>query len=547
MIKKLFNSQINSVTIAAILVAFFSLLSRLLGLLRDRIFASEFGAGDTLDVYYAAFRVPDTIFNLLVLGALSAGFIPIFARLINDPLSPIKNFFSREKNQPAWRLANNVINLLGLFLLLLSALGVLATPWLVKIIAPGFGPDKQALVAHLTRIMFLSPLFLGLSSVFGGVLQSFKRFFVYALAPVFYNLGIIAGALFFVPAIGPSGLAWGVVAGALAHLLVQIPAAWSLGYRYQPIIDWTDKNIRQIGALMGPRTLSLAVTQINLFIITIIASVLPGGSLAIFSLANNLQSFPVGVFGISYAIAAFPALSVLAFKKDELVRQFSSTLRNIMFFIIPATIIFLSLRAQIVRIIFGAGQFNWRDTELTMETLGFFAISLFAQATLPLISRVFFARHDTKTPLYAGLATTALNLVLSWFFARRWGVAGLALAFSLANIFNFIFLWTALRLELGFLDEKRVLTALAKLTAAAVVLGAVIQGVKIVIWPFIDMTRLWGVVLQGGAAGLFGLIAYGVVAALLKSEEFFDFWQALRRRLPWKKVPVSDQGEARGI
>lgn len=547
MFRKLFIKKIDSITIAATLVAFSSLVSRFLGIFRDRILAGEFGAGNTLDVYYAAFRVPDLIFNLLVMGALTAGFIPILSCLIKD--SKCRDFFSfkNSPNKEAWYLVNNILNILLIVLVFLSVLGIIFAPFLVKLIAPGFDPEKQALTAGLTRIMFLSPIFLGISSVLGGILQSFKRFFVYSLAPIMYNLGIIMGALYLVPFWGIYGLAWGVAFGAMLHMLVQLPVAFKLGYRYRPILNLGSRNLLKIGRMMVPRTMTLAISQINLLVITIFASALASGSLAVFNFANNLQSFPVGIFGISFAIAAFPTMSQLAFRKEKLKESLSQTVRKILFFIVPATVLLLTLRAQIVRIILGTGKFDWQDTVLTLDTLGFFALSLFAQALIPLLIRVFYAQQTAKTPFFIGLFAALVNLVSAWWFSRTLGVAGLALGFSLANIVNFILLWLTLHLKLDGLEEIKILWSTAKFSLAALVCGVVVQLSKNLIAPWADMTKFWGVLTQGLVAGILGFLIYLLVCYLLKSEELFVFWRMVRSRFPWKKVETGDQGEARGI
>jgi len=544
MIKKLFNGQINSITIAALLVALSSLVSRFLGIFRDRILAGEFGAGDTLDIYYAAFRIPDLVFNLLVLGALSAGFIPIFIGLLKNKKQ------SRSQSSvagQAWQLANNVLNILGLGLIILSGLGIIFAPYLMKLVVPGFSPDKQALTVGLTRIMFLSPIFLGISSVLGGILQSFKRFFVYSLSPIMYNIGIILGALYLVPLCGVYGLAWGVVLGALMHMLVQLPLVIKLGFKYIPKIEFRNSNVQKIGLMMIPRTMSLAISQINLVVITIIASTLVSGSLTVFNFANNLQFFPISIFGISFAVAAFPTLSAIALNKKKLINSFSSTIRQILFFIVPATVLLLTLRAQIIRVILGTGQFDWQDTILTIDTLGFFSVSLFAQAAIPLLVRMFYARQNSKTPFFIGLIAVVINVFLSLWLAEKMGVAGLALAFSIASIINFILLWLVLRIEIGRLDELRILISTIKFTAAAIACGVAVQGMKLVIWPYVDMTKFWGVLTQGLVAGLSGVLIYIIVCLLLRSEELFSFWSSIKRRLPIGKIEAGDQGEARGI
>lgn len=548
MFKKIFSKQINSITIAAALVALSSLFSRLLGVIRDRILAGQFGASTDLDIYYAAFRVPDLIYNLIVLGALSAGFVPIFTGLIKDfSCKGDKDCDPTEKNKKAWDLANNVLNIIFVGLFVLSVIGIIFAPLLTRLLTPGFGPNEQVLTASLTRIMFLSPLFLGISGVLGGILQSFKRFLIYSLAPIFYNLGIIIGALYFSNWWGLYGLAWGVALGAFLHMAVQIPSVYALGFRYKLKILWHDFHTNKILKMMVPRTLSLAISQINLVVITIIASGLSSGSLSVFNLANNLQSFPIGIFGISFAIAAFPSLSEAAFNEEKLTSRFSQTIRQILFFIVPATVLMIALRAQIIRVVLGTGNFDWQDTILTMNTLGFFALSLFAQATIPLLVRVFYARHNSSVPFYLGLVTVLVNIGLSFLFCKTMGVAGLALAFSVANILNFLLLWIWLHVALGNLDISNILISVLKFTASAIAAGLAAQVMKVVIWPFIDMTKFSGVFIQLTVSGLAGLLVYILFCYLFKSEELYGFMGALKNRWPFKKVKIDDQGEARGV
>jgi len=545
MFKRIFGRQINNITVAAALVAFSSLISRLLGIIRDRILAGHFGAGTTLDIYYAAFRIPDLIFNLIVLGALSAGFIPIFTSLIKDWQGNKSG--QSGANKEAWRLSSNVLNFLILGLAALSVIGIIFAPILIKLITPGFGPEEQAKTVELTRIMFLSPVFLGLSGILGGILQSFKRFLIYSFAPIFYNLGIIIGVLYFTERWGINGLAWGVVLGAFMHFAVQLPAVYSLGFRYLFQLSWHDINTIKIGRMMVPRTMSLAISQINLVVITIIASSLPSGSLTAFNFANNLVSFPVGIFGISFAIAAFPALSERAHNKHKLTESFSSTIRQILFFIIPATVLMITLRAQIVRVVLGTGNFDWRSTFMTMDAFTFFAISLFAQATIPLVVRVFYARHDSRTPFYFGLVSIAINIILSFYLGKIMGVAGLALAFSIASILNLVLLWGWLYVKVGALDLVNILISAAKFVVAAIAAGLTAQIMKVVVWPFISMDKFSGVFIQLAVSFSFGLIMYAFFCYLFNSEEFFSLMSSVKRHLPFKKVKIEDQGEARGV
>ena len=550
MIKKLFTSKINSITSAAIIVATASVASRFLGIFRDRILAGEFGAGDTLDIYYAAFRIPDLVFNLLVLGALSAGFIPVFTGLCDKKY--LVKFFHRGKEKcqsEAWYVANVMVNLIGISLIVVSAILIIFTPQLMRLITPGFDGEKLAMTVTMTRIMFLSPLFLGLSSVMGGILQSFKRFFVYSIAPIMYNIGIIIGALYFVPIWGIYGLAYGVVFGALLHFLIQVPTTIHLGYHWRPVLNIKNKNVREILKMMVPRTMSLAISQINLVVITIIASTLAAGSLTIFNFANNLQSFPIGIFGISFAIAAFPTLSSLMNKKEELIRNFSKVLRQIIFFILPATVFMLTLRVQIIRVVLGSGQFDWEDTILTMDTLTFFSLSLFAQATIPLLIRMFYAQKDSKTPFIVGLITVIANIFLSWWFASRMGVAGLALAFSISMIINFALLWLLLKIKLGELDEVNILYSTLKISLASICAGLGVQAMKLIVGnsSIIDMTRFWGIFTQSAIAGIFGLSIFVLICWMLHVEELHNFIRSIRAKAKKEKVETEGHGEARGI
>lgn len=538
--KKLFSTLLKSadtIAGAALIIATLSVASRVLGVLRDRILAGTFGAGQTLDLYYAAFRFPDLLFNLLVLGALSAGFIPIFSHLM-----------AQNEKDKAWRLANNILNLLTLGLAILCLFGILAAPWLVGFIAPGFGPETKETLVSLIRIMFVSPLLLGVSSIIGSVLQAKRRFFVYSLSPIFYNLGIISGALILAPRFGIIGLAWGVAVGSFLHLMIQIPTFFRLGFKYQRIIEWRDKNVLAVFRMMSARTFSLAVTQVNLIVITIIASTLTTGSLAVFNLANNLQFFPISIFGISFALAVFPLMSA-APEKEKLVFLFSRTFRQILFFIIPATVIVLTLRAQIVRLVLGTGKFDWTATVLTIDTLGFFAISFFAQATLPLLNRTFFAQQNSRIPLLTGLVAEGANIILAIFLSKRLGAPGLALAFSISTIINFILLFVFLHRRLHGLDERRIVISTAKYTAAAFLAACAIQSMKLLVWPYADMSRFWGVLLQASVAGIFGSLVYLGTCSLLKSEEFIELWKAAKNRFlkPAPDFKADDQGEARGI
>lgn len=539
---KILNGQSQTITSAALILAAASLVSRFLGLLRDRILAGTFGAGDTLDIYYAAFRIPDLIYNLLILGALSAGFIPVFVSLWeknNISILPQSSPHVKSEGESAiWLFVNSILNILLLCLLVLGGLFFILAPYLMKLITPGFEGDKFALTVNLTRVMFLSPLLLGMSAVFGGVLQSLKRFFIFSLAPIFYNLGIIFGILFLVPRWGIYGLGWGVVLGAFLHLVIQLPSVIKSGFRYRLIFNWADEGVRRLAKLMVPRTLTLAVSQLNFLAITVIASGLAAGSLAIFNLSYNIWTFPLGILAVSLATAAFPTLAQNASAKNwsGFAKNFSATFRQILFLIVPASALFIVLRAQIVRVILGTGKFDWTDTILTIRSLQYLALGLFAEALILLLVRGFFALEDTKTPFWLGLISSALRILGAWFFALYLGVAGLALGYAIGGVAYLILLWVFLERKVGSLNFRGIMTSGLKIFLASFFAGLAAYLTLRLADKFVDTHRFLGIFMQGLIAGIIGIAVYLVAGLLLKSQEMWAFWRSLKKRLPFKVV-----------
>ncbi|MDD4996156.1 MAG: murein biosynthesis integral membrane protein MurJ [Patescibacteria group bacterium] len=511
----------KTVTGGAIIIALFSILSRLLGLLRDRFLSSTFGAGQILDSYYAAFRLPDLIFNTLVLGALSSVFIPVF----------IKYWHQDEKE--AWRITNGVLNILFLIISCLAIILFFLSPFLVNYMVPGFSQEAKNLTISLTKIMLLSTLFFTLSNVAGSVLNSFRRFLSYSLAPIMYNLGIIFGILFLTKKIGYVGLGWGVVLGALLHFLIQIPALVKTGYRWQPVLNFFHPAIKKISVLMLPRCFGLAISQFNFIVTTLIASSLTIGAVAIYNLAFNLVNFPVSIFGISLAISIFPLLSqcFIEDKKTFFVKYFSQTVRKIIYLIIPTTVLILSLRAQIVRLILGAGVFTWRDTILTAQTLGWFSVSLFAQSLIPVFARAFYATQDTKTPVKAAMVSFFINIIACLIFGNLMGVGGLAFAFSLSSIVNLILLYFYFDKKITKLPDKEIMTSVIKISLISFLMAIIIQAVKYLIGPLVNMQTFIGVLLQTFFAALFGFIFYLTTTLAFKFEEVGVITQMISKRI----------------
>jgi putative peptidoglycan lipid II flippase len=520
------KSQIRTITTAAMLISFMGLVSRILGLLRDRLLAGTFGAGIELDMYYAAFRIPDLMYNLLVLGALSAGFIPIFSKFLSFEKDDI------QAGKKGWELVNDLLHTIIISIGLVSILLYFFTPQLTTLLVPGFGAAEQATTVELTRIMLLSPILLSVSSIFGGILQSFRRFLVYALAPVMYNVGIILGVLYLYPSFGLAGVAWGVILGAFLHLLVQVPTVFHLGYRYAFSMDIVSKQMREIGRMMLPRTFSLAIVQINLIIVTTIASTLAAGSLAVFNLANNLQSVPLGLFGIPFAIAAFPTLSKHAANDDmrEFGKTFGNITKQILFFLIPVSVLFIVLRAQIVRVILGAGVFDWNDTILTFNAVGLFAVSMFAQSLLPLFTRAFYALSDAKTPFYISLVMLFLNAGLSIGLAQEYGLYGLVGAFSISSILHIAFTWISLYGKEAACKGHGVGVAAGKMIVASAAMAVFAQATKIYYGSIVSIDTLPGIFIQMALVTAIGGIAYLAVGRLLNLSEVTDFLLSVNRR-----------------
>jgi putative peptidoglycan lipid II flippase len=453
MFNRFFNSQAKTINTAALILAASAALSRLLGVVRDSLLYRTFGAGKELDVYFAAFRIPDFVYNVLIAGGVVVAFLPLFSE-----------YFMKSKEE-AWRFANNVLNVFLVFLVAASLVGVIFAPFLIKLITPGFDQEQLSLTILLSRLLFLSPILLGLSSLFSGILQYFNKFLAYGLAPIFYSLGIILGIIFLAPTSGILGVVLGVILGALLHFLVQLPSALGSGFRYRPLFNLHDLGIKKVFYLMFARTFGVAAPQISLMVVTAIASVLPAGALSVFSFSNNLQQVPLGLVGIPFAMAAFPGLSkaAAALQRTEFINTWRRTFLKILCLIVPLSLLIFILRNQIVNVIYHYGQVG-QDSSLGLigASLGLFSLGISAACLIPLTLRAFFALKDTKTPTIIAIVAMILNIFLSFSFVRLLGydnpfhnfivnllglqeagdvaVLGLPLAFSLDIILQWLFL-----------------------------------------------------------------------------------------------------------
>ncbi len=530
MIKKFINKESASITSAAFIIAIATLTSKLLGVFRDSIFASRFPISD-MDIYYAAFRIPDFIYNIVVLGALSAGFIPIFARLI-----------TQDKKEEAFKAANNILNILFVILSLLTVFAIVLTPQITALITPGFEEEKKTATIELTRIMFLSPIFLLLSSILSGILQSYKRFLIYSLSTVVYNLGIILGALLFSPAIGLRGLAWGVVLGAFLQFFIQVPSVRNLGFCYRLFMSARSDEVDTLLRITVPRLFTIILSQVNLLVITVIASTLAAGSLAIFNYANNLQSFPLSIFAISFAIACFPALSASSDKehREKFTEVLLSTAKQILYFIIPLSIFLIIFRAQIVRVIYGHGGFGWNETVATIDALSIFCVSLFAQSLIPLFSRAFWAMHDSKTPFYASLFSAIANILLALYLSPRFGLDGLVGAYTLSSILSAFLLFVLLDYKYLGKVPRGFYVAAAQISFSGVFAGFVGYQMLYAVEPYLDTHTFFGIAIQGLFSGSAMLLVYFAWGWIFRIEEFIKFRSAFRKRALRTKIKATE-------
>lgn len=535
----LLEREIRGLHEAAYLLAFFALLSQVLALLRDRTFAHLFGAGPILDAYFAAFRIPDLVFAFLTLFVSSFALIPLLSK--------------RGKDEQG-ALIGSVLFLFGVSATGVCAVLFFAAPVIIPFLIPGFSPDGAADTLTLARIMLLQPILLGLSSIAASVVQASRRFVLFAVAPLLYNAGIIVGALFLYPLLGIAGLAWGVVGGAALHFLIQaLPLTVGVGalplhVRFDAILQ----TLRDVVGPSVPRAVALMGNQGLLVAFAAIGSLISVGAVSAMSFAFNLQSVPLTVIGVSYASALFPALAALAASGDKpaFVRELWASVRHVAFWLLPATMLCIVLRAHIVRVVLGSGAFSWDDTRLTAAVLALFAVSLVAQATILLFSRAYYALGRSAIPILLNLGgsvaagVAAFALVFSvrqhpflQFFAeslfRVGDVPGTAvlmvpLAYSAVTVLVALLFAVLFARRDGY---ERSTGASVGVSFAASVIGAVAAyGALQAFGPVLPTNTFLGIFIQGAAGGTVGLVAWVAILALMKSRELRDVVTLLRER-----------------
>jgi len=444
----LLTRQQKNIFSAAVVIMLMIAASRVLGLVRNRVLAHFFTAED-LSAYFAAFRLPETIFEILIFGTLASAFIPTFT-----------SYLSKNKEKEAWYVANLAINITLAFFLFLAIFLLVFSDALYRIVAPGFSPSQVEITANLARVLILAQTFFILSYFLTAVLESFQRFLIPALSPLFYNLGIILTTVFLAEKLGIYAPTVGAVIGAFFHFLIQVPLAFHLGFRPHFIFDFAHPGVKKIGKLAAPRIIELSFLQVSKGAELFLASLVSSGAYTYYTFANSLQLLPVGLFGASIAKAALPSLSYQAIgKKEEFKKTLYSLFRQIIFLTLPLSAFIVVLRIPLVRLAFGAANFTWESTIQTGLALSAFCLGITAQSLVYLLNRAFYALHNTKIPVEISILAMFLEILMGVIFILilKLPVWSLALAFSLSSLVQGFLLILFLNKKIGFVCKELVI------------------------------------------------------------------------------------------
>ncbi len=487
-----------------------TILSRLLGLVRQQVFAVQFGTTGQMDAFWTAFRFPDAIYNLVAGGVLGSSLIPVFA-----------GYLAQNRRDDAARMASSVLNMMLILLGSLALLIEIFAPALVPILVSDYSPEKQQLVVSLTRVLLIQPIFLGVSGVMMGVLNTYHHFLLPTLAGIVYNLSIIVAALLLGPSMGVQGLAVGVVAGAIVQIAVQWPGMVKYGFRYRLLLEARDPGVREVWRLMIPRVFASATLYINLLVSAALASRLTEGAYTGFSNAQQLMSLPLGIFAIAISIVAFPTLSAQVAQAElgAMSRTLGQSLRIILFLTIPSSVGLILLREPIVRTLFQYGLFDSRSLALTTQPLIFFSLGLFGHATVEIVLRAFYALHETLRPVLINLVTLTINLILSFLFVGSLAQGGLALAISISVCLEALALLFLLSGRLPSFAWGELMATIAKCCLAsglmAVALYLFVQASN----ARLDLAHIGPRALQLAGGLTIGAIIYLGAAAILRVPE----------------------------
>ncbi len=548
----------ESVLIAATIIMFMVVASRILGLIRQRVLAHFFTTSE-LSLFFAAFRLPDLVFEVLVFGTFASAFIPVFAKSLKE---------GKEGEKKAWETAGIVVNIGLLVFLTISIVLGSGAHIIYSFLAPGFSDYGTRRIAEMTRILFAAQGFFVVSYVLTAVLESLRMFLIPALAPLLYNIGIILGTVLLSPRLGLMGPVVGVVFGASIHFLIQLPLALKLGFKFIPSVSLT-KDVRKIGKLAAPRIIETFFLQISKSAELFFSSLISTSAYTYYTFGNTLQLVPVALFGTSIAKAAFPTLS----RESESISTFRkilfSTLYDLCFFVIPIASILVVLRIPIVRLVYGTGIFTWESTVQTGMVLSAFAPSVIFQSVISLLSRGLYALHDTKTPVIVSISSIIGIILLDLLFVSvlKFGVWGLALAFSLGTGFQSVALFYLVNKKIGEHSFIKILSPVLKSAAAAGGSGVIMYFLLKIFDRSVWVKRLSFITLIDGGknipferfvldtrysinlliltivVSLIGLISYLSFSIFLRSQQVWNFFELCKKVFIRRKISLLPQKE----
>lgn len=549
------TSRQTSILSAAFAIMVLTLLSKILGLVKDRVLTTYFPSpGLELDVYFAASKFPEALLLVFVGGAISTAFVPVFTDYL------------REKRLVAWEMAFSAMTAVTFLFSVLVVLLIIVAPFLPPILAPGLSGknDAYVLMVRLLRLMFVSQIVFVASGFLTGVLHSFRRFVIPALAPVFYNLGVIGGIVFLSGRLGIDAAAWGMLLGAVFHFLVQLPLTiliFKARRRNNLKLGFWHPGIMRVAKMSLPRSLGVLFAQTNDIVSLALASLVSLGAITSFSLGGHLALAPVSLFGAAIGQATLPTLSSAV--SSGKIRVFAKTLmvslKQIIFLVAGASVVLAVLKVPLVRLVFGASRFDWLATVETARVVAGFSVGLFARAAVELLNRGFYAFEDSLTPLKVNIGSALVNIFLSGVLVLGFGlpVWGLAIAFSTAAVLNFLVIFWWLHQKVGF-DLFRFGEFCFKVFIASSLAGISIYiPLKLLDKLVIDTTRVVGLILLTGVVGTIGFSVYVFLTWLLKIEEAYMILRVFEKvRVSWKKLsampesavapPVSSEGQHLG-
>ncbi|MFH1824299.1 MAG: murein biosynthesis integral membrane protein MurJ [Candidatus Firestonebacteria bacterium] len=523
------SHKITQITKSVGILGLATVISRVLGYIRDAYNAFLFGAGFVSDAFFVAYRIPNMLRDLLAEGALSSAFIPTFVE-----------YLEKEGKGSAFRLANIVLNLLIILFSLIILIGIICTPVIIRIMAPGFILEGVKLTIKLTRILFPFIAFMGFSAIFMGMLNSTKHFTIPAIAPALGNIVMILSGIFICPLFGHKpdeqiiGWTIGALFSGLIQVIIQIPQIYKNGFRFKFIIDFKDSGIRKITKMMLPAIFSNSVSQINIVLVnTVIASILGTAAITYLYYGFRLMQLPLGIFGVAIATASFPVISSHVAKNEinKLRETLSFAIRMNLFITIPATFGLIVLSYPINSLLFQHGNFTIGDTRATANAAICYTLGLSFASCVKVLIPTFFALNDSKTPVKIGIIAIFLNVFFSIMLINPLGYKGLALASSISSFFNFTFLFLRLRSKVGKLDEIEILKSLAKIILASICMAFICWLSAYIIQKNFDVNNILNKAIWVFVPMTFGLVVYVAISFLFKVKESNIFLNVMKEKL----------------